>query len=269
MKASSPLPDARAEALPPFSPTLFRWFGRYLRRYFRRHFTAVRVGGSLDASLRQGRPMVVYTNHPSWWDPIFFMLIHGECFPERRMHGPMEAKALEKYGFMRRIGVFGIDLDSLQGARTFLRTSRAILSGSDTALWITAQGRFSDPRERPVELAPGLAHLARSVPDLLIQPVAVEYPFLDERLPEALAWLGEPIIAGEKQTVATWSDLLAERLAATQDTLAAAVAARDTTPFRTLVGGSLGVGGIYDTWRRLKAWSRGRRFEPAHGKGRS
>ena len=29
-----------------------------------------------------------------------------------------------------------------------------------------------------------------------------------------------------------------------------------------------GVGGLYDVWRRLKAWARGRSFEAAHGEGR-
>ncbi len=198
------------------------------------------------------------------------MLIHGAAFPGRRMHGPMEAKALEKYGFMRRIGVFGIDLDSLQGRATFLRTSRAILSGPDTALWITAQGRFSD-RARAARRAGARPRPPRALRTRLAHPAAGGGVPLPRR-----ATPGGPGLARrahhrrrEAARVATWSDLLAERLAATQDTLAAAVAARDTTPFRTLVGGSLGVGGIYDTWRRLKAWSRGRRFEPAHGKGRS
>lgn len=252
--------------LPTFSPTLSRWFGRYLRSYFRRNFAGVRLKADLDESVLRDRPIVVYANHPSWWDPIFFMLIHQAAFPGRGMYGPMEAKALEKYGFMRRLGVFGVDLDSPRGAVTFLRTSRAILDQPGATLWITPQGRFCDARERPVRLEPGLAHLARSVPRLAMLPLAVEYPFFDERNPEALALFGPPVLAEEIQSrdVDVWNERLAERLTATLDELAAFAVARDPSPFRTLVGGRVGVGGVYDAWRRLKAWSRGKTFRPGH-----
>ena len=212
MTEAEPPAARRDEVLPTFSPRLFRWFCRYLRRYFRKHFTGVRLHRAHDGSRLEGRPVVVYTNHPSWWDPIFFMLLHAHAFPGRRLHGPMDAKALEKYRFMKKLGIFGIDLDSSGGARTFLRTSRAVLARPDAAFWITAQGRFSDVRERPVALAPGLAHLARSVPELVIQPVAVEYPFWNERHPEALAWFGEPVVPAEEPA-------LSERLASIRDAL--------------------------------------------------
>ncbi len=32
----------------------------------------------------------------------------------------------------------------------------------------------------------------------------------------------------------------------------------------TLLAGRSGVGGVYDQWRRLKSWARGRRFDPSH-----
>ena len=258
--------DRGREELPAFSPTLARWFGRYLRYYFRRHFSAVRLLAGFDGAALRARPIVVYANHPSWWDPIFFMLIHEKCFPERGMFGPMDAVALEKYGFMRRLGVFGVELGSPRGVATFLRTSRAVLARGDATLWITPQGRFCDARERPVELQPGLAHLVRSVPRLAMLPLAVEYPFLDERNPEALALFGRPELAEEAALadVAAWSNHLAQRLEATQDELAAAVRSRDVSSFGILVGGQVGVGGVYDLWRRLKAWSTGRAFRPGH-----
>ena len=114
-EAERPQPE-----IPTISPTLARWFHRYLRFYFRRNFTGVRLRSDLDVAGLGDRPVVVYANHPSWWDPIFFMLIHRMTFPGRGMYGPMDAKALEKYGFVKRLGVFGVDLDSPRGAATFL-----------------------------------------------------------------------------------------------------------------------------------------------------
>ena len=150
-------------------------------------------------------------------------------------------------------------------------TSRAILATPGTSLWITAQGEFSDPRRRPVVLQPGLAHLVRDLERGLVVPLAVEYPFWNERRPEALSCFGRPIrrratLGG--QSVEELNALLARRLAETMDALAEEAATRDPARFRTLVLGRTGVGGVYDTGRRFKAWILGRRFDSAHGDDR-
>jgi 1-acyl-sn-glycerol-3-phosphate acyltransferase len=182
------------------------------------------------------------------------------------MFGPFDAAALAKYPLFGRLGAFGIDRSSRRGAVEFLTTSRAILAAPGTTLWITAQGEFSDPRRRPVVLQPGLAHLMRALEEGLVVPLAVEYPFWNERRPVALSRFGSPIdIAGEgERTVEELNGLLAERLAETMDTLAEEAAARDPGRFRTLVLGRAGVGGVYDIGRRFRAWTRGRRFDSAH-----
>lgn len=255
------------DQLPTFSPRLFSLFRRYLRGYFGRHFTGVRSVRSWLPSSTDGRPVVVYANHPSWWDPLLFMFLHGHCFPKRALYGPMDEKALKRYGFFRKLGVFGVEPASTRGAATFLRMSRKILSGHDGVLWITAQGRFADPRERPAGIEAGVAHLARSVPGLVLIPLAVEYPFWNERHPEALARFGAPIFVDREPDfdVKGWSALLGERLELAQDDLRALALARDPAPFETLLDGQRGVGGVYDTWRRLKARLRGEPFSSAHG----
>ena len=82
----------------------------------------------------------------------------------------MDAAALGRYRFLQRIGVFGIELDSARGAREFLLTSTALLARPDTALWITAQGRFVDARDRPPGLRPGFAHLSRRLERAVVLP---------------------------------------------------------------------------------------------------
>ena len=54
---------------------------------------------------------------------------------------------------------FGVDLDSPRGAASFMAASRKILDRPGRVMWITAQGRFSDVRERPLGLRPGVARL--------------------------------------------------------------------------------------------------------------
>jgi hypothetical protein len=97
-------------------------------------------------------------------------------------------------------------------------------------------------------------------------PVAVEYPFWEERTPEALVRFGEPLdlAAAAKPQAAEWTRRIEEALTASQDALAAEAIQRDPTAFEILALGKAGVGGVYDWWRRLKSWMRGKRFDPAH-----
>jgi 1-acyl-sn-glycerol-3-phosphate acyltransferase len=215
-------------------------------------------------------PVVVYTNHPSWWDPIHFALLAAAAMPTRRMFGPFDAAALAKYPMFGRFGAFGIDPSTRRGAAEFLRTCRAILAEPDATLWITSQGEFSDPRRRPLVLQPGLAHLIRRLERGQVIPLAVEYPFWNERRPEALSYFGRPIDAGEvwNREVQDLNALLVERLTETMDALAGQAITRDPDRFRTVVLGRAGVGGVYDAGRRLRAWIRGRRFDSAHGDDR-
>jgi 1-acyl-sn-glycerol-3-phosphate acyltransferase len=249
---------------------MVRWFARWLRGFFRRNFDGVRVSLEGEAPAGGDQPYIVYTNHPSWWDPIFFIYLSEALIPGRRMFGPFDADALAKYPIFRRLGGYGVERSTGQGAADFLRTSRAILAAPKTVLWITAQGEFADPRQRPLELQPGLAHLMRRLEDGFVVPLAVEYPFWNERRPEALVRFGRPLDVAEfaDWSVAELSTLLTERLTETLDDLAEEAISRDPSLFRTLLLGRTGIGGAYDLNRRLKAWLSGRKFESAHGDDR-
>lgn len=254
-----------AGAVPEHSDFGYRLFVFYLRGFFRKHFHAVRTARG-TAPPRDGRPLIVYSNHPSWWDPIHFSLLASTKLPERRLYGPMDAVALEKYGFFKKLGVFGVDR-STRGVAAFLRTSLAVLDQPRASLWLTAEGQFTDPRRRPVQIQPGVAHLARRLGDGWVVPLALEYPFWNERDPEALSRFGEPIdLAAEpERSTREWTLILEQRLEETMDALVADAGSRDPRRFDTVLAGRVGIGGVYDLWRRLKARIQGRRFSAAHG----
>ena len=243
----------------------FRAFSWYLRWYLSRHFRAVRVALDGLPAAYPGRPVVVYTNHPSWWDPAVMMIMAALLFPDRRGFGPMDEQSLGRYGVLERMGVFGIDITSPRGAARFLRVSRRLLDDPRNMMWITAEGAFVDARTRPVALRPGVAHLARLHPDTAVLPLAMEYTFWNESRPEALARFGPPVDVPAGAAAGEATGLLAAELARTMDALRAASMMRDPSLFRTLVRGSAGVGGIYDLYRRSRAAMAGRRFDPTHG----
>jgi len=259
------------EQLPPFSRTLHHWFMVYVRRSMRRHFHALRLldgAGSGPAHPDLGRqPVILYTNHPGWWDPLVFFTVAQELWPDRLNYGPIDAAALGKYRFLERIGLVGIEPGTRRGAARFLRVARAAGRRHDVIFWVTAQGEFADPRERPIVIRPGVGHAAERNDEGVIVPMAVEYPFWNERLPEALVAFGDPMPMGRGGGLDAdaWNTLLAERLEATQDRLARAARRRDPAPFRTLLAGDVGVGGVYDLSRRFRAWMAGERFDPSHG----
>jgi hypothetical protein len=58
--------------------------------------------------------------------------------------------------------------------------------------------------------------------------------------------------------------LLEQRLTETMDALARDAISRDPGLFREIVRGRVGVGGIYDVWRRMAAMAGFRRAQLAH-----
>jgi 1-acyl-sn-glycerol-3-phosphate acyltransferase len=258
---------SRQCVLPAQWPWLFRLFRWYARRYAAKHLHAVRLSKSGARPTGPDGPLIIVLNHPSWWDPLLAFILSG-LLPDGVHWGPIDAAALRRYGFLARAGLFGIETGTTRGARQFLRTATAALTDPRAALWITAQGQFVDARQRPPRLRAGVGHLARSLEHGVVLPLAVEMTFWDERTPEALARFGEPMDIAEHGgwLADEWTTAIELALRQTQDALAAEAMLRDPELFTTLVHGRAGIGGVYDMWRRLLAWSRGERFRAEHGR---
>jgi 1-acyl-sn-glycerol-3-phosphate acyltransferase len=252
---AEPADPAEPEVVRARSPVFCRFFERMMRRQMQRHFHKLRLARPGLPELPRGAPLIVYTNHPSWWDPAFIAVLGVRLFGDREHYGPIEARMLQQYRFMRRIGIFGIEPGTRQGAAEFLKVGAGILADPGRMLWVTAQGRFADPRERPLGLRSGVARLLRRVPGAMALPMAVEYPFWTEKRPEALARFGPPQRDPEAVEAA---------LSETMDSLAEDALARDPARFETLLEGSAGIGGFYDLGRRARAALRGERFRPEH-----
>ncbi|MBJ6124166.1 lysophospholipid acyltransferase family protein [Microvirga splendida] len=236
------------------------------RRYFTRHMNALRIAAwGMPAAPASG-PVIVYSNHPAWWDAAVYIIAADRFLPSYESYAPIDAAMLKQYGVFGRIGAFGVDLESPRGAADFLRASAEILSSPDRALWITAQGHFSDVRERPLGLKAGVARLPELAPGCTIIPLAIEYGFWLERGAETFIAFGKPMRGEDLLSLARPArlDRLEGELATTLDRLSADVQSRDPARFRALLEGRAGVGGLYDGWRRVAAALRGRSFDPSH-----
>jgi 1-acyl-sn-glycerol-3-phosphate acyltransferase len=248
---------------PHISAPLLWYFRRIANGYFRRHFRAVRVShAERFRSLQQG-PLIVYGNHSSWWDPMVSVLLAERLMPARQHYAPMDAEALERYGILKHIGIFGVDMHSIRGAARFLRTGLDLLAAGGV-LWVTPQGRFVDVRERPLVFKPGLASLASKVPGgCTVLPLAIEYTFWDERLPETLLHFGEPIFV-DGTIDANVEERLEAGMLEAMETLKQKAMTRDPRHFSLLKAGRAGTGGYYELGQRILAKLRGRPYQAEH-----
>jgi 1-acyl-sn-glycerol-3-phosphate acyltransferase len=204
-----------------------------------------------DAAAADG-PFLGLLSHASWWDPLVGLLVWRQLLPDRDLRMPMDAEQLERFGFFKRLGVFGIDPDdpaSLDAMRRFVLDHFA--TGTRPALGLTPQGRFTDPRE-PVRLRPGAAAIAAAAPaDTAVVAIAVEYVFWQDQRPEILISATRcPRPTGPASTTG-WHRAMTDAFTDATRRLAAAAIARDPESFVDLAGGRDRIHPMMDAWLRL------------------
>jgi 1-acyl-sn-glycerol-3-phosphate acyltransferase len=256
---------AHTQALPVTrpSPALMSFFDLYFTRYLRRHFHSFLIAHAARLAQHQA-PLIIYINHASWWDPLASWILGRRFLPNTDNYGPMDAAALNRYKILRRLGLFPVEQGTHRGAAQFLNASAQILA-TRSNLWITPQGCFSDVRSRPINFRPGLGALIARLPQACAVPLAIEYTFWEERLPEILVNVGEPMHFHANFSTEEITSSLTAALARTQDELAILAATRDASRFEPVLKGNAGVSGVYELWRRLLSRLRGEAYDPEHG----
>ena len=277
------MPSDSRPPLPKVHPQILGGFQWYIPRYIRKHFHSLALNRSelIPMDLSPNDNLVVYANHGSWWDPLVAMYSAHKMFTAFKFHAPIAAAALEKYRIFGQLGFFPVEQESFQGAKHFLDVSLRLLERPATSIWITPEGRFADVRDHSAEFMPGLAHLAHSLQRRAATggmrtwfvPIAIEYTFWEERLPEILVWFGQPQLVAHRDSSertpalskSDWNECLTTALRNAQKQLAAAAIARDDSVFEVMLSGGAGTSKVYDVWRRV--WSRisGKPLEIQHG----
>lgn len=253
-------------APPRISAGLVQIFAAYSRRYLRRRFHTIRILKNGMPPRDLSHPVVIYLNHSAWWDPLVCLRLAQIYFADRASYAPIDAVALQRYGFFKHLGFYGVEQASARGAMTFLRTTRAILGSSQNVVWLTPQARFMDVRERPLRLQRGIGELVAQIGNAIFLPLAIEYAFWTEPRPEILVSFGEPTIPRDDSPrgAQEWTEFFSDALEEVQDELAARSCRRDPTEWLIVGRGTSGVSAIYDVWRRLNARVRGKKFVADH-----
>jgi len=238
-----------------FRPLLRRLFASRLPGMFAKGFHAVRLApGTQEAFARADAhpgPVLVACNHQSWWDPLTGFLLHDRFLGGRRPLFPMDRTQLAKFGFFRKLGVFGVDPDDATGLRPFVRHVESRFAADPRAvLMLTPQGQFVDPR-LPVKVRPGGAMVMSRVPGAHAMALAAEYAFWTDRKPEVFLRIVE-VEPPASPTRVGWHRAMEAAMQRNGDALAALVRARDPRAFDTVLGGDAArVHPVYDLWLRL------------------
>ena len=245
------------------SPLFLSIAERYLGRFFSKHFSGLRIAVDARPPALAG-PVIFYANHPAWWDPIVLLLVIRKSYPDWQFHGPIDEAALDRYRWLEHLGLFGVRPDSVHGYRRFIDAGDTLLQSDRKGLVMTAQGRFVDVRERPVILRRGVTHLLRRHAAARACPIALEYVFWNERLPEVLVRFGQRAVMADGRPIETIHDELQQALEIELDELARQAGARDAGAFRTVVSGQRGTGFLADLPLRIRSFVRREPFDPAH-----
>ena len=180
--APPPVPVRRETYVKRFT-TICHWLAKY-------RFDTLDLAGREHCDIEG--PIVLYANHPDFWDPIVCALICKALLPTHQVFAPIDAEALETHWYFRGLGFFGVDQNSVRGLRDFLTIGESILRNVERpCLILTPEGRFTDPAQRPVVFRKGLSVLLDRVRHLPAHPLALSYQYSETGKRTVSAYLGE------------------------------------------------------------------------------
>jgi 1-acyl-sn-glycerol-3-phosphate acyltransferase len=238
-------PRLTARKTPPVEALIYRALVRpALRSAF--HRVALR---SAEPAVQRDLPLVIYGNHPSWWDGYIAFLLAYETW---RCQGylMMEEPQLARYRFFRYCGVFSVDRhDPREGMRSVAYAAGLLKDRPGRAVWIFPQGEITPNDRRPLATFAGAAHIAKRAAPVRCIPMALRFEFLGEQRPEALVLLGPSHVVSGPVDVKALHREMDQRLLSAVEQLRDDTIGGTTTEYRTILQGRPSVNVVWDRVR--------------------
>ncbi len=234
------------------SPFLQALLVRYFTRRMRGRFAALHVKGAEHVRAAEaGVPVVLYGNHPAWWDAVVPLYLSNVLF-RHDAYAMMEERQLARYGFFRAVGCFSVDRENPRSAMRSLRYAADLLRGTDRVLWIYPQGELLAVERRPLRFQGGTARLLRDLADVTAIPFALRYEFVEQEAPEIFVAFGPPWrIRGEERVELDMTTSILEQLVEFEmDVQRDEVMERDFQRYDTVLRGRESINARWDRIRR-------------------
>ncbi|MCA9585621.1 MAG: lysophospholipid acyltransferase family protein [Myxococcales bacterium] len=169
------------------------WLARDAESRIKKTFGTVRARGldALRGEVARG-PVLVVSNHTAWWDPVVLQYL---CVRVLRAdaYALMDAKNLARLPFFRKVGAFGVDLESPEDGVRAMRYAAKLLDAPGRIVWIFPQGKEVPITVRPLGFRAGSAEIARIAKKARVVPVAIRYEHGAEPQPDMWLSFGEPL----------------------------------------------------------------------------
>jgi 1-acyl-sn-glycerol-3-phosphate acyltransferase len=174
------------------SPLFFRWFAWTAQRRIERAFGAMHVHGLSElADTASAAPVLVVSNHTSWWDALTVLACVRRVGVDA--YSMMDSGSLRALPFFSLVGAFGVERDDARDGARAIRHTAALLDGPRRLVWIFPQGRERPVTARPLGFRGGTGQIARLSPQARTIPAAIRYEYGGEERAAVYVSFGTPV----------------------------------------------------------------------------
>jgi 1-acyl-sn-glycerol-3-phosphate acyltransferase len=162
-------------------------FGPRRKLGFRRSLTAGLPRGSYE-----GGPLLLVSNHVSWWDGFILHDVHQKVRPKKALYIVMLERELAKRPFLKRLGGVGFDPESTSSLRSLLRDLKELRSRTpEFSVLFFPQGRIWPSFRRPLGFRGGVRLVAESLAPVAVLPLGIHLESGNQAAPAAFVSMGE------------------------------------------------------------------------------
>lgn len=128
----------------------------------------------LPVQMDHGSPILLVSNHTSWWDGFLLKKVHEAVRPESAFHPVMLETEIRRRPFLRSLGAVGLTPGSPSTFRRLLKTLRTARRKSPnlTVLYFP-QGRIWPSHRRPLGFKKGVRLVMDALAPLSVLPVGL------------------------------------------------------------------------------------------------
>jgi 1-acyl-sn-glycerol-3-phosphate acyltransferase len=176
-----------------FRPLVVRAFELAIRPYRWLSLRGPLVAGP-RGDIPPDRPLLLVSNHTSWWDGFLVRDLQRMLRPESRLFTLMTERELRRHPYLRLMGCVGLEparAGSVLAAFRRLRDERR--RDAHTVFAFFPQGAIWPANRRPLGFARGVSVLARVLAPLTLLPAGIRIEPLNRAAPTAFLSLGQPL----------------------------------------------------------------------------
>ena len=181
-----------------YSPLAWRIFGAAFGPRMRLGVRAVRMAG-LPATVPDAQPVLLVSNHVSWWDGFLLRKLQVALRPRGSFHVVMLERELKQRPLLRLLGGVGLSPGSATSLRKLLRELAAARRDQpDRVVLFFPQGRIWPSHRRPLGFQDGVRLVASALAPVTVLPVGLHLEPGQHPAPTAYISLASPLQAGAK-----------------------------------------------------------------------